>query len=238
DLRADVNKIRDKFFATGSKHVNFLDNYVRGELALPVTTSGVRGLPKVLRRGVVESQDSKPNLLFLDLLHPPPSVGVPVPERFRSNVLLGVLEKMQAQYLPVFGVRELTILYCGTGLSIRTLHWAMRSGDGIKEYGSNTFPYIEFPGWTGADSVQAYVDRLKEQLPDDKSKRQVDILVLSVAVETLHKRLTGRFRPIVTAIEGIFEIGKWNTAIDKTATMITSWMDGERRGNLCGELNR
>ncbi|KAG9063268.1 hypothetical protein KI688_004872 [Linnemannia hyalina] len=38
--------------------------------------------------------------------------------------------------------------------------------------------------------------------------------------------------------EGILEIVKWNAAIDKTETMITSWKDRERRGNLCGEFNR
>jgi len=68
----------------------------------------------------------------------------------------------------------------------------MSSGDGIKEYGSNTFPYIEyieFPGWTCTDSVQAYIDRLKEQLPDNKSKTIVDALIPSAAVEILHKRL-------------------------------------------------
>jgi len=36
--------------------------------------------------------------------------------------------------------KELTIIYCGTGLSIRTLHWALSSGEGVKEYGSSTFP--------------------------------------------------------------------------------------------------
>ncbi|KAF9348111.1 hypothetical protein BGX34_002668, partial [Mortierella sp. NVP85] len=368
DLRANIKKIRGKFFGSGSIYAEFLDSYVQGQLSLPVTTTGVRGLPKVLRRGMVESQGTKPNLLFLDLPDPS-SVGVPVPERFRSNVLLGVLERMQAQDLPVFGVSgcgktrtviemlclqwgfyfnaakgdlgsddlsylseridaklleekgpnvntlfakdttlllflsrllilnyclrvpgcrqtfssaswtilqvcptmfndvfselfralyaklkrhaitesellpivreafdsvqesliacnypnfsnesklrlvvdeaqilsdkggtsfrsssahadlrpmlspvlngfraiggrgELTIIYCGTGLSIRTLHWAMSSGDGVKEYGSNTFPYIEFPGWTCASSVQSYIDRLKKQLLDDESKR-------------------------------------------------------------------
>ncbi|KAF9084746.1 hypothetical protein BGX27_003717, partial [Mortierella sp. AM989] len=35
---------------------------------------------------------------------------------------------------------ELTVIYCGTGLSIRTLHWALCSGDGVKEYGSPMFP--------------------------------------------------------------------------------------------------
>ncbi|KAG9062249.1 hypothetical protein KI688_006581 [Linnemannia hyalina] len=323
------------FFAAGSKHAEFLDSYVQGQLQLPTTTSGVRGLPKVLRRGVVESQDSKLNLLLLDLPDPPPIVGLPIPERFRSNVLLRVLDKMQAQDLPVFGVSgcgktrsmiemlclqcgfyfnaaksdfgsddlfrladlidnktwrtrpaptlesklrvvigeaqilsdksptslassstqgnlrpmlfpvlhafrlvgfrdELTIIYSGTGLSIRTLRWALSSGGGIKEYGSNTFPtYIEFPGWTGAESVLLYIDRLKDQLPDDESKTLVDALIPPAAVEMLHKRLTGRFRPI-----GILETGKWDTAIDKTETMITSWKDRERRGNLCGELKR
>lgn len=119
DLRADVNKIRDKFFAAGSKHANFLNSYVQGLQQLPVTTTGVRGLPKVLRHSVVESQDSKPNLLFLDLPDPPPSVGVPVPERFRSNVLLGVLEKMQAQDLPVFSVR--LVFCCNDLLDVKIL---------------------------------------------------------------------------------------------------------------------
>ncbi|KAG0272672.1 hypothetical protein BGZ95_011551 [Linnemannia exigua] len=433
DLRVDINRIRHKFFAAGSKHAEFLDSYVQGQYSLSVTTEGVRGLPKVLRRGIVNKQEARPNLLFLDLPNPPSSVAAPVPERFKSNVLLDVLENMQAQDLPVFGVSgcgktrsmiemlclqwgfyfnaaksdfgsddlfrlaelidnntledatgtntvfaknmtlllflsrlmildyclkvpgcrqtftsarwallqvcpntfkdvfvhlcmklcdlttartvpvsdlasivrkefesvreilavhdypnfssdsklrvvideaqilsdksptsfassstqgnlrpmlspvlhafrlvglrdELTIIYSGTGLSIQTLHWAMSSGDGIKEYGSSTFPYIEFPGCAG--SVQAYVDRLKEQLPEDESKAIVDTLVPSAAVEMLHKRLTGRFRPIVTAIEGILETGRWDTAIDRTETMITSWKDRERRGNLCGELKR
>ncbi|KAF8949847.1 hypothetical protein BGZ46_004913, partial [Entomortierella lignicola] len=36
--------------------------------------------------------------------------------------------------------KELTIIYCGTELSIRTLHWAQSSGDGVKEEGSMTSP--------------------------------------------------------------------------------------------------
>ncbi|KAF9317536.1 hypothetical protein BG006_003362, partial [Podila minutissima] len=121
---------------------------------------------------------------------------------------------------------ELTIIYSGTGLSIRTLHWAMSSGDGIKEYGSNIFPYVEFPGWAGPASVQSYVDRMKEHLPDDESQRMVDALIPTAGVDMLHKRLTGRFRPIVAAVEGIIKTGK------------PSWKDRARRGNLCGELNR
>ncbi|KAH7054853.1 hypothetical protein BKA57DRAFT_524301 [Linnemannia elongata] len=40
------------------------------------------------------------------------------------------------------------------------------------------------------------------------------------------------------SLEGILETNKWEIAIDKTETMITSWKDRQRRGNLCGELNR
>ncbi|KAG0047173.1 hypothetical protein BGZ89_005029, partial [Linnemannia elongata] len=104
DLRADIKKITDRFFATGSSASDFLDAYVRGEFKLPITTGGIKGLPKVLRRGVVDSQDSGPSLLFLDLPNPPLNAGDPIPERFRSNVLLSKLEGMQAQDLPVFGV--------------------------------------------------------------------------------------------------------------------------------------
>ncbi|KAG0335175.1 hypothetical protein BG005_004653, partial [Podila minutissima] len=167
------------------------------------------------------------------------------PTSFESSSTQSNLRPMLSPVLHGFrttGDRgELTIIYSGTGLSIRTLHWAMSSGDGIKEYGSNIFPYIEFPGWTGPASVQSYIDRMKEQLPDDESKKMVDALIPTAAVDTLHKRLTGRFRPIITAIEGIIkteEPNEWETAINKTEVMITAWKDRARRGNLCGELNR
>ncbi|KAF9125487.1 hypothetical protein BGX30_000445 [Mortierella sp. GBA39] len=120
----------------------------------------------------------------------------------------------------------------------RTLHWAQSSGDGVKEFGSSTFPYIEFPGWTDVKSIQSYIDRLKEQLSDDESKALVDALIPPAAIDMLHKRLTGRVRPIVTAIEGILETGKLGVAIDTTETMITPREDRGRRGNLCGELIR
>lgn len=84
---------------------------MRGEFKLPITTGGIKGLPKVLRRGVVDSQDSGPSLLFLDLPNPPLNAGDPIPERFRSNVLLSKLEGMQAQDLPVFGVSVRTLLF-------------------------------------------------------------------------------------------------------------------------------
>ncbi|KAG0060064.1 hypothetical protein BGZ90_004177, partial [Linnemannia elongata] len=104
DLRVDINKIENKFFALGSPASLFLDAYVRGERSLPITTTGIKGLPKVLRRGVIENVESRPSLLFLDLPAPPSNTNDTVPEKFRSNVLLERLEGMQSQDLPVFGV--------------------------------------------------------------------------------------------------------------------------------------
>ncbi|KAF9995671.1 hypothetical protein BGZ80_000666 [Entomortierella chlamydospora] len=65
----------------------------------------------------------------------------------------------------------------------------MSSGNGIKEYGSNVFPYVEFLGWFGLDSVKPYIDRMKEQLQDDESKRIIDTLIPPTAVNMLHERL-------------------------------------------------
>ncbi|KAG0196560.1 hypothetical protein BGX31_005290, partial [Mortierella sp. GBA43] len=74
------------------------------------------------------------------------------PTSFESSSTQSNLRPMLSPVLHGFrttGDRgELTIIYSGTGLSIRTLHWAMSSGDGIKEYGLNIFPYVEFPGWS------------------------------------------------------------------------------------------
>ncbi|KAF8930220.1 hypothetical protein BGZ47_000688 [Haplosporangium gracile] len=100
-----------------------------------MTTSGIKGLPKVLRRGVVDTQDSGPSLLFLDLPDPPLSAGDPVPERFRSNVLLSVLEGMQAQDLPVFGVSG-----CGktrTMIEMLYLQWGFYFNAAKSDFGSD-----------------------------------------------------------------------------------------------------
>ncbi|KAF9141680.1 hypothetical protein BGX20_007368, partial [Mortierella sp. AD010] len=93
---------------------------------------------------------------------------------------------------------ELTVVYCGTGLSIRTLHWALSSGDGVKEEGSLSYPHLDFTGWSNVASIHSYVKRIKNQLLDEESKQKIDVLLPPEAIDMLHKRLTGRFRPVVT----------------------------------------
>ncbi|KAF9547851.1 hypothetical protein BGW38_009622, partial [Lunasporangiospora selenospora] len=98
------------------------------------------------------------------------------PSSYVSSIAQGDPRPMLSPSLHAFRTvglpDELKIIYTGTGLSIRTLHWAMGIGDGVKEYGSSSFPYIEFPGWTSVDSVQSYIGRLKDQLLDEESKRR------------------------------------------------------------------
>ncbi|KAG0247773.1 hypothetical protein BG011_000951, partial [Mortierella polycephala] len=165
-------------------------------------------------------------------------------ELFQSSFMETDPQPMLSPILNGFrkaGDQDLTIIYCGVGLSIQTLHWALGSGHGVKEEGSSTFLYLEFPGWTCRDSVQSYIDRLKEQLPNVESKATVDTLIPPAAVNMLYKRLRGRFRPIVTAIEEILRTGdpaKWEAIIDDIENIIVSWKEQERRGNLTGELLR
>ncbi|KAK3836313.1 MAG: hypothetical protein J3R72DRAFT_526248 [Linnemannia gamsii] len=118
-----------------SEHAIYLNSYVQEKHTITLTPRGVRGLPKVFRQGVVESQDLKPNLLFLDLLDPPPSVSDPAPVKFRSNVLLRVLEEMHEQDLPVFGV-------CGCGktrsmIELLCLQWGFYFNAAKSDFGSD-----------------------------------------------------------------------------------------------------
>ncbi|KAF9897350.1 hypothetical protein BX616_005754 [Lobosporangium transversale] len=97
---------------------------------------------------------------------------------------------------------ELTVIYCGTGLSIQL--------------------YI------GPWAVQM------DQLQDEESKKSIDILLPSEAVDMLYQRLTGRFRPVVLAIEEIIRAGqpnKWENAIDTIEK-------STRPGNIISELIR
>ncbi|KAG0359964.1 hypothetical protein BGX24_005663, partial [Mortierella sp. AD032] len=50
DLYADIKRITDKFFAP-EPIVDFLDAFVKGQGALPITSGSIRGLPRAWRRG-------------------------------------------------------------------------------------------------------------------------------------------------------------------------------------------
>ncbi|KAF9180152.1 hypothetical protein BGZ51_006574 [Haplosporangium sp. Z 767] len=69
ELHADIKKITDTFFAPGSV-VNLQNAFVKSEEQLPATIGPIRGLPRAWRRGFGMSAETRPSLLFLDLLAP------------------------------------------------------------------------------------------------------------------------------------------------------------------------
>ncbi|KAF9113508.1 hypothetical protein BGX30_006927, partial [Mortierella sp. GBA39] len=97
------------------------------------------------------------------------------------------------------GEHQLTLVTCGTGLSINTLFWVQSSGSGLKDSSTN-FEYLEFPGWTNQESIKKYISRVRTCLQDDQSKRALDEHLPQGAVDMLLNKFSGRFRPAIAAI--------------------------------------
>ncbi|KAF8923383.1 hypothetical protein BGZ58_003017 [Dissophora ornata] len=138
------------------------------------------------------------------------------------------------------GQHELTLVTCGTGLSINTLFWVQSSGSGLKD-SSTTLEHIEFPGWTNQDSIAAYVSRVRTCLQDEQSKLALDNHIPKEAMEMLFNKFEGRFRPAIAAIERIIEIndpGTWMRTIDDAEDRLVSWAYRHIKGNLCYEISR
>lgn len=135
---------------------------------------------------------------------------------------------------------ELTILTCGTGLSIYTLNWARTSGSVLK-HEPGAFNYMEFMGWTDRVSVDTYIAGIRNQLPTEDAKLALDDLLPPEARDLLLKTLVGRCRPIVKAIETIISNGTpgfWKEAIEATEAKLVSWGHRTEPGNLIYEIIR
>ncbi|KAK3815348.1 MAG: hypothetical protein J3Q66DRAFT_344412, partial [Benniella sp.] len=140
---------------------------------------------------------------------------------------------------------NLTLITSGTGLSIYTLDWARSSGSINKSNrsltGQNGFEYMEFPGWTGRESIEAYVAGLRCLLPTEGARQALDRLLPSEAIHAITERLVGRFRPAVTAIEKTIarsEPDGWKGALDDTEEKLVSYDYRSEPGNLCHEIVR
>ncbi|KAF9536712.1 hypothetical protein EC957_009923 [Mortierella hygrophila] len=143
-------------------------------------------------------------------------------------------------------VDDLTLVTSGTGLSIYALDWARSSGSINKRTGSlignlDGFEYMEFPGWTGRESIEVYVANLRCLLPTEGAKQALDRLLRPEAIQAITDRLVGRFRPAVTAIERILardEPNLWQDAVDETEARLVSYDHRGEQGNLCNEIVR
>ncbi|KAF9923555.1 hypothetical protein BGZ67_009766, partial [Mortierella alpina] len=102
------------------------------------------------------------------------------------------------------GEHQLTLVTCGTGLSINTLFWVQSSGSGLKD-SSTTFDYLEFPGWTDQDSIKSYISRVRDCLKDEKSRQALNEYLSQDALAMLYDKFVGRYRPCIVAIERIIE---------------------------------
>ncbi|KAF8924989.1 hypothetical protein BGZ47_003536, partial [Haplosporangium gracile] len=118
------------------------------------------------------------------------------------------------------GEHQLTLVTCGTGLSINTLFWIQSSGSGLKDK-SKTFEF-------------------QESLQGDESKLALDKLVPPEAVDMLFEKFAGRFRPAILA-ESIMErndSNAWRKVIQDTEDDLVSWAHRHIKGNLCYEISR
>ncbi|KAF9916717.1 hypothetical protein FBU30_001180, partial [Linnemannia zychae] len=93
--------------------------------------------------------------------------------------------------------KEFTIVYCGTELSVKTLHWTLSSGDGVKEYGSRNFPCkLVLPG------------RQFFQIPLGPRMEPLvhEILASPVRKKALHHHRKSKVSELDMAIAGVFRM--------------------------------
>ncbi|KAG0246180.1 hypothetical protein BG011_002525, partial [Mortierella polycephala] len=81
------------------------------------------------------------------------------------------------------------IIYCGTGLSNYSLEWAEGSAAGVKNVERPNLRFVEFQAWEGRESIQAYVEGLRDGLRDEKARMKLDELLPQPAIDMLFKRL-------------------------------------------------
>ncbi|KAF9974931.1 hypothetical protein BGZ75_000671 [Mortierella antarctica] len=138
------------------------------------------------------------------------------------------------------GEHQLTLVTCGTGLSINTLFWVQSSGSGLKD-SSSTFEYLEFPGWTDQDSMKTYISRVRDCLQDEQSKQALNEYLSQDALDMLYDKFVGRYRPAIVAMERIVECNDpsaWKKTIEDAEERLVSWAFRHIKGNLCYEILR
>ncbi|KAI8355057.1 hypothetical protein B0O80DRAFT_52621 [Mortierella sp. GBAus27b] len=162
---------------------------------------------------------------------------------FQSTTSSESLRPLLSPILHAFqgiGEDQLTLVTCGTGLSINTIFWVQGAGSGVKD-SSTTFKYLEFPGWTSKESIIAYISRVRDCLHDEQSKLALDEYLSQEALEMLFQKFLGRYRPAIAAVEGIIECndpGAWKKTIEDAEDRLVSWAHRHITGNLCYEISR
>ncbi|KAG9060866.1 hypothetical protein KI688_007935 [Linnemannia hyalina] len=136
------------------------------------------------------------------------------------------------------GQHQLTLVTCGTGLSINTLFWVQSSGSGLKDSSTN-LECFEFPGWIGLESIKAYVSRVRRCLLNDESRRVLGESLPQDALDMLFDKFVDRYRPAIVPEKIVehSEHGSWKAPIEGTEDKLVAWEHRTIKGNLCRELD-
>ncbi|GJJ76754.1 hypothetical protein EMPS_09113 [Entomortierella parvispora] len=116
----------------------------------------------------------------------------------------------------------LCVVPCGTDLSIFDLEWLTDSAP-IAKGQVNRGPFIDFQGWGLLKSVKDYRDCVRRSLLSEHARSVFDVRAPEESVPELYKRLRGRFRPIVSAIEVMLmpSTNDWRDAIKQIEERLT-----------------
>ncbi|KAF9979748.1 hypothetical protein BGZ65_006073, partial [Modicella reniformis] len=118
------------------------------------------------------------------------------------------------------------VVPCGTGLSIFDLTWLEDSAPVPKGYQERLGPFTNFGGWESLEQVQRYRDVVRRSIPNAEAQEHFDTRAPEESLTELFKRLRGRFRPIVSAIERMIMPTNgdidWKQAIQETEDSLSS----------------
>ncbi|GJJ67717.1 hypothetical protein EMPS_00063 [Entomortierella parvispora] len=135
------------------------------------------------------------------------------------------------------------VVPCGTGLSIFDLTWLEDSAPVTKGYQKQLGPFTDFQGWESDEQVRQYRDLVYSSLHDADARDNFNAHVPSESIPVLFKRLRGRFRPIVSAIERMIMPNDarlhWRLAIQETENTLSS-TDSRYygKGNIAFDISR
>ncbi|GJJ74340.1 hypothetical protein EMPS_06698 [Entomortierella parvispora] len=135
------------------------------------------------------------------------------------------------------------VVPCGTGLSIFDLTWLEDSAPVPKGYQKQLGPFTDFQGWESDEQVQQYRDLVYSSLHDADARDNFNAHVPRESIPMLFKRLRGRFRPIVSAIERMIMPSNagldWRLAIQETENSLSS-TDSlyYGKGNIAFDISR
>ncbi|GJJ67718.1 hypothetical protein EMPS_00064 [Entomortierella parvispora] len=135
------------------------------------------------------------------------------------------------------------VVPCGTGLSIFDLTWLEDSAPVTKGYQKQLGPFTDFQGWESDEQVQQYRDLVYSSLHDADARDNFSAHVPRESIPELFKRLRGRFRPIVSAIERMIMPNDarlhWRLAIQETENTLSS-TDSRYygKGNIAFDISR